>query len=71
MALAQTPKLENLSRSTAVESVLASFGMEGLRPDARTAQLLDEYRAGTITLEELGAAIERHVTRMASSVDPA
>jgi hypothetical protein len=71
MASAQTTQYESLSPSTAVESVLASFGMEGLSPDARTAQLLDEYGAGAISLEELGAAIECHVTRLATSIDAA
>jgi Antitoxin VbhA len=55
---------ETLDRATAVGSVLASFRMEGLEPDAETAALLAQYEAGALSLAELGSAIERHVTQM-------
>jgi len=55
-----------LDRSTAVASVLASFRMENLEPDAETAALLARYTSGSISLAELGSAIERNVARMES-----
>jgi hypothetical protein len=58
------PPTELLDRRAAVTSVLASFGMEGLEPDAATSSLLDEYVADSISLEQLGDAIELHVARM-------
>jgi len=51
-------------RSTAIGSVMASFRMEGLEPDAETAALLAQYEAGSLSLNELGSAIERHVAQM-------
>ena len=47
-----------------MESVLASFRMEALKPDAETAAILEHYAAGQITLEEMGTAIEAHVKQM-------
>jgi hypothetical protein len=58
------PAAETVDRSTAVGSVLASFRMEGLEPDTETASLLALYEAGTLSLSELGFAIERHVAQM-------
>jgi len=50
-------------RPTAVSSVLASFRMEGWsRPE--TSALLTQYTGGTLSLEKLGSAIERHVAQM-------
>lgn len=54
-------------RSAAVESVLASFRMEGLEPDEETASLLDKYASGGLSLEEFGTAIERHVAKIGSA----
>jgi hypothetical protein len=51
-------------RPTAVSSVLASFRMEGLEPDPETSALLTQYTGGTLSLEKLGSAIERHVAQM-------
>jgi hypothetical protein len=56
--------VESFDRAAAVASVLASFGMEGLEPDAETAALLARYEAGSLSLDQLGAAIERHVIQM-------
>jgi hypothetical protein len=53
-----------LRRPEAVGSVLASFRMEGLAPDTETAALLALYEAGSLSLDELGSAIERHVAQM-------
>ncbi len=53
-----------VDRSTAVSNVLASFGMEGLEPDPETAALLGSYAAGSLSLQQLGSAIERHVAGM-------
>ena len=50
----------NLDRSMAVNGVLASFRMEGLEPDGKTANLLQEYASGSLSLEQFGSAIERH-----------
>ncbi|HUH61737.1 MAG TPA: antitoxin VbhA family protein [Terracidiphilus sp.] len=54
-------------RAAAVESVLGSFRMEGLEPDAETATLLAAYASGSLTLDEFGAAIERHVAKLGSA----
>ncbi|HZD50652.1 MAG TPA: antitoxin VbhA family protein [Silvibacterium sp.] len=54
----------NTDRRADVDSVLASFGMEGLTPDTETAGILERYAAGQITLQEMSAAIEAHVKRM-------
>jgi phage tail tape-measure protein len=62
---------EVIDRTAAVKSVLASFGMEGLNPDRATTALLEQYGAGSISLEELGAAIERHVAHMTTKEDAA
>ncbi|MGB8524697.1 MAG: antitoxin VbhA family protein [Candidatus Acidiferrales bacterium] len=56
--------IETSDRRTAVSSVLASFRMEGLEPDAGTAAILEEYAAGSISLEQFGSAIEDHVARL-------
>lgn len=66
MATVVRPAGETLDRPTAVGSVLASFRMEGLEPDAETAALLAQYAAGSLSLKELGAAIERHVAQLQS-----
>jgi Antitoxin VbhA len=58
--------VKTLDRSMAVGSVLASFRMEGLEPDSETAALLAQYAAGSLSLDELGSAIERHVAQMES-----
>ena len=59
--------IETSDRRTAVSSVLASFRMEGLEPDAGTAAILEEYAAGSISLEQFGSAIEDHVARLETS----
>ncbi len=56
--------IETSDRRTAVSSVLESFRMEGLEPDAGTAAILEEYAAGSISLEQFGSAIEDHVARL-------
>jgi hypothetical protein len=56
--------IETSDRRTAVSSVLASFRMEGLEPDAGTAAILEEYAAGSISLEQFGSAIEDYVARL-------
>jgi hypothetical protein len=38
--------------------------MEGLEPDAGTAAILEEYAAGSISLEQFGSAIGDHVARL-------
>jgi hypothetical protein len=48
--------IRSFDRSTTVGSVLASF--------TETAALLARYESGSLSLDELGAAIERHVTQM-------
>ncbi len=68
MATVVHPVAEALSRPTAVGSVLASFCMEGLVPDAETAALLSRYETGSLSLDELGLAIERHVAQMVIEV---
>ena len=47
-----------------VDSVLASFRMEGLEPDAETASLIRQYADGALSLEQLGSAIQRHVDQI-------
>jgi len=64
MATRVRPTDKSVDRPTAVRSVLASFRMEGLEPDAKTAALLDQYAAGSLSLEQLGSAIERHAARI-------
>ncbi|MGH9607364.1 MAG: antitoxin VbhA family protein [Terracidiphilus sp.] len=66
MATTVKSQIDVLDRHAAVNSVLASFGMEGLSPDPVTKALLEQYSAGAISLEEFGAAIELHVARMAA-----
>lgn len=64
MATLTKPAVEVTDRRTDVASVLASFNMEGLEPDAETASLLQQYAVGTLSAEQLGSAIERHVAGM-------
>ncbi len=61
MATLVKPAADFVDRRTDVGSVVASFRMEGLEPDAATASLLERYVAGTLTAEQLGSEIERHV----------
>lgn len=61
MANPFNPAVDPLDRPAAVTSVLASFRMEGLEPDSETAALLVQYAAGSLSLNELGSTIERHV----------
>lgn len=56
--------VEDPDRRIMVKSVLASFRMEGLEPDAETMSLLQQYAAGALSLDRLGSAIERHVAEM-------
>ncbi len=56
--------IETSARRTAVSSVLGSFRMEGLEPDAGTAAILEGYAGGSISLEQFGSAIEDHVARL-------
>ncbi|HWE85672.1 MAG TPA: antitoxin VbhA family protein [Terracidiphilus sp.] len=71
MATTSKSPAELIDRTAAVKSVLASFGMEGLSPDRATTALLEHYSAGSMSLEELGAAIERHVDHMTTQEDAA
>jgi hypothetical protein len=64
MATLAKPAADILNRRRAVAAVLASFGIEGLAPDSATSALLEQYAGGAITLEQFGAAIERHVAGM-------
>ena len=66
--MATLPKTtaETIDRRAAVDSVLASFRMEGLEPDAQTAELLDDFSSGSLSIEEFGVAIERHAARLKS-----
>jgi hypothetical protein len=68
--MATLPKtaVETIDRRTAVRSVLASFRIEGLTPDGETAALLEEFSSGRLSIEEFGAAIERHATRLKSTL---
>jgi hypothetical protein len=61
-----TKAAEALNRRDAVESVLASFRIEGLEPDAETLTLLDRFSGGGLSIEEFGAAIDRHAARLRS-----
>ena len=61
MATSVKPAIDPVDRRTEVGSVLASFHMEGLEPDAQTLSLLQQYAAGALSAEQLGSAIERHV----------
>ncbi len=61
MVTSVKPAVDSVDRRTEVRSVLASFRMEGLEPDAETASLLQQYAAGALSVEQLGSAIERHV----------
>ena len=56
--------IEAVDRTTEVNSVLASFRMEGLEPDAETASLLQQYAAGVLSAEQLGSAIKRHAAQL-------
>ena len=60
----KTNSSELADRRANVESALASFGMEGLEPDRETIAILENYAAGRMTLEEMGAAIEVRVRKM-------
>lgn len=68
MATEPKPDIENPDRRAAVASALASLGMEGLAPDAETSALLAQYEGGSITLQEFGRAIERHVAQMGDKI---
>jgi hypothetical protein len=61
MVTSVKPAIHPVDRRTEVSSVLASFRMEGLEPDAETARLLQQYAAGALSIEQLGSAIERRV----------
>lgn len=64
MASTVSPANKTFDRASAISSVLASFRMEGLEPDAETKVLLEQYAAGSLSLEQLGTAIERQVAPM-------
>jgi hypothetical protein len=64
MAQLLRPALGTSDRRTEVSSALASFRMEGLEPDAATAAILEQYAAGSISLEQFGSAIEDHVAQL-------
>jgi len=49
-------------------SVLGTNAMEGLHADPETAALLKQYEDGTLTREQLSAAIDRHVASLAGSL---
>jgi hypothetical protein len=64
MATVVNPSVGTVDRRGEVSSVLASFRMEGLEPDAETASLIEQYAAGALSLEQLGSEIERYVAQM-------
>ena len=64
MATLSNRTVEAPDRRMEVNSVLASFRMEGLEPDAETASLIEQYADGTLSVEQLGSAIERHVAQI-------
>lgn len=55
---------EKLRRRQGSESILGSFAMEGLSPDAETLALMRRFDSGEINREQLGEAIDRHVDSM-------
>ena len=55
---------EMLRRRQGNESILGSFAMEGLSPDAATLALLRRFESGELTREQLGQAIDKHVDSM-------
>jgi hypothetical protein len=55
---------EKLRRRQAVESVIGTNAMEGIVLDAPTRALMRRFEAGEIEIEELSAAIDRHVSEM-------
>ena len=70
MATLVKSPIEVVDRRVVLQSVLASFGMEGLEPDAETTELLEQYATGSLSMEQLGAAIERHVVGMGTEEIP-
>ena len=55
---------EKLRRRQGNESILGSFAMEGLSPDAETLALMRRFESGELTRGQLGEAIDRHVDSM-------
>ena len=49
----------NGERRAAVDQMLANWRIEGFDPDEGYVSLLDQYVAGTMTLKELGAQVDR------------
>jgi hypothetical protein len=58
--MARVSEAEKLRRRSSNQSVLGTFAMEGLSPDAATLALLRQFEEGELTMEELSAAMDRH-----------
>lgn len=59
---------EKLRRGRVNESVIGTNAMEGLQLDAKTLQLMRQFEEGSMTREELSAAIDAHVADLAANL---
>ena len=51
---------ELLKRQEAVENAIGTHVMEGLPPDPVTAQILERYASGELTLDAFSSAMDQH-----------
>jgi hypothetical protein len=58
--MAHISDAEKLRRCSSNQSVLGTFAMEGLAPDAATLVLLRQFEEGELTMEQFSAAMDRH-----------
>lgn len=62
--MANISEEEKLRRRRIVSSVLGTHAMEGLSPDAGTADLLERYESGELTLDAFSSAMDKHALEL-------
>jgi hypothetical protein len=55
---------EKQRRHAIIVNVLGTSEMQGLTPDADSAEMMRRFEEGELTLEELGAAMSRHANEL-------
>jgi hypothetical protein len=55
---------EKQRRHAIIVNILGASEMQGLTPDADSAEIMRHFEEGELTLEELGAAMSRHANEL-------
>ncbi|MDR3745951.1 MAG: hypothetical protein P4K80_07475 [Acidobacteriaceae bacterium] len=62
---------EKQRRHAIIVNILGASEMQGLTPDADSAEIMRRFEEGELDLEELGAAMSRHANELLPAQDEA